>query len=184
MTKKSSSLTGLQSSWKSRCRRSKPVSDDTIREWLKRQKIRLRKIQKTKACGSSPDRDAQFQNIADQIAIPKAAGNPVFSVDTKAKEFLGKLFHKGRSWCSQAPVAFDQDFPSKADGVLIPQGIDDLLRNRGHINLGLSHDPREFACESLRWYWNRIGGVSATPTRIRSCYCSIAAVATRRASSS
>ena len=134
-----------------------PVSDDTIREWLKQQKIRLRKIQKTRAGGSTPDRDAQFQIIADQIGAYQTAGNPVFSVDTKAKEFLGQLFRKGRSWCSQAPVAFDHDFPSWAEGVLIPHGIYDLTRNRGHINLGLSHDTSEFACESLRWYWNRIG---------------------------
>jgi len=134
-----------------------PVSDDTIRQWLKQQRIRLRKIQKTKAGGSTPDRDTQFQNIADLIGTYKAAGNPVFSVDTKAKEFLGRLFRKGRSWCSQAPVAFDHDFPSWAEGVLIPHGIYDPVRNRGHINLGLSHDTSEFACESLRWYWNRIG---------------------------
>ena len=27
----------------------------------------------------------------------------------------------------------------------------------GHINVGLSHDTSQFACDSLRWYWNRIG---------------------------
>ena len=110
-----------------------PVSDDTIRQWLKQQKIRLRKIQKTRAGGSTPDRDAQFRNIANLIDTYKAAGDPVFSVDTKAKEFLGRLFRKGRSWCSQAPVAFDHDFPSWAEGVLIPHGIYDLARNRGHL---------------------------------------------------
>ena len=41
--------------------------------------------------------------------------------------------------------------------MLIPHGISDPLRNRGHINLGLLHDASEFACDSLRWYWNRIG---------------------------
>lgn len=134
-----------------------PASDDVIRSWMKQQGIRLRKIQKTKAGGSSPDRDAQFQNIGQLIDEYRSAGNPVLSVDTKAKEHLGQLFRKGRSWCSQAPVAFDHDFPSWADGVLIPHGIYDPARNRGHINLGLSHDTSEFACDSLRWYWNRIG---------------------------
>jgi len=41
--------------------------------------------------------------------------------------------------------------------VIIPHGIFDLLRNRGHINIGLSRDTTQFACDSLRWYWNRIG---------------------------
>ena len=134
-----------------------PVSDDAIRSWMKQQGIRLRAIQKTKAGGSSPDRDAQFENIARLIDEYRSAGNPYFSVDTKAKEFLGTLFRKGRSWCSRAPQAFDHDFPSWADGVLIPHGIYDPVRNRGHINLGLSRDTSEFARDSLLWYWNRIG---------------------------
>ncbi|MEZ6126003.1 MAG: ISAzo13 family transposase, partial [Planctomycetaceae bacterium] len=134
-----------------------PVSDDAIRKWLKQQGIRLRKIAKTRAGGTSPDRDAQFQNIARLIDDYQSAGNPFFSVDTKAKEFLGTLFRKGRSWCSRAPQAFDHDFPSWADGVLIPHGIYDPVRNRGHINLGLSRDTSEFARDSLLWYWNRIG---------------------------
>ena len=111
---------------------------------MKRHGIRLRKIQKTRAGGSSPDRDAQFQNIAALIDEYTSAGNPVLSVDTKAKEFLGSLFRKGRSWCSRAPVAFDHDFPSWADGVFIPHGIFDQVRNRGHINIGLSRDTSQF----------------------------------------
>lgn len=134
-----------------------PVSDDAIRGWLKCQRIRLRKIQKTRPGGESPDRNAQFENIASLIEQYTQAGNPFFSVDTKAKERLGCLFRKGRTWCSQPQVAFDHDFPSWAEGVLIPHGIYDPVRNCGHINLGLSRDTSEFACDSLRWYWNRIG---------------------------
>ena len=74
-----------------------------------------------------------------------------------AYEFLGQLFRKGRTRCSRAFRAFDHDFPSWADGVVIPHGIFDPIRNRGHINIGLSRDTSEFACDSLRWYWNRIG---------------------------
>lgn len=134
-----------------------PASDDLIRRWMDAQGLRLRKIQKTLAGGTSSDRDAQFRNIARLIEEYESAGNPYFSVDTKAKEFLGQLFRKGRVRCSRAFRAFDHDFPSWADGVLIPHGIFDPVRNRGHINLGLSHDTTQFACDSLKWYWNRIG---------------------------
>src|SRR6266851_3785496 len=75
----------------------------------------------------------------------------------KAKEHLGKLFRAGRVRSTQAFHAFDHDFPSWADGVLIPHGLYDRVRNRGHMNLGLSHDTSQFACDSFRWYWNRIG---------------------------
>lgn len=134
-----------------------PAGDDAIRQWMDEQNLRLRKILKVKAGGMSPHRDAQFQNIAQLIQEYQQARNPYFSVDTKAKEFQGELFRVGRVRCNQAFRAFDHDFPSWAEGVIIPHGIFDQARNRGHINIGLSHDTTEFACDSFQWYWNRIG---------------------------
>lgn len=134
-----------------------PIGDDAIRNWMDAENIRLRKIGKVIAGGQSPDRDAQFNHIAELTQQYRQAGNPYFSVDTKAKEFQGRLFRQGRVRCSQAFKAFDHDFPSWADGVIIPHGIYDPVRNRGHINIGLSRDTTEFACDSLKWYWNRIG---------------------------
>lgn len=52
---------------------------------------------------------------------------------------------------------FDHDYPSWADGVLVPHEIYDPRRNHGHLNLGLSHDTSGFACDSFRWFWRRIG---------------------------
>lgn len=134
-----------------------PVSPHVVRDWLEEEGLALHKIAKVLAGGQSPDRDAQFQRIATLKAEYLGAGNPVFSLDTKAKERLGQLYRKGRVWTQQAFQAFDHDFPSWATGVVIPHGIYDLARNRGHINVGLSHDTSQFACDSLRWYWNRIG---------------------------
>lgn len=134
-----------------------PVSDDLIRQWMDDRGLRLRKIRKVLAGGASPDREAQFENIARLIERYEFAGNPYFSIDTKAKEFLGQLFRKGRVRSNRAFEAFDHDFPSWADGVVIPHGIFDPIRNRGHINIGLSRDTTQFACDSFKWYWNRIG---------------------------
>ena len=134
-----------------------PASDDLIRRWMDEQNLRLRKIDKVIPGGHSEDRDAQFLNVASLIDSFKAAGNPVFSIDSKAKEHLGKLFRQGRVRCTAPFLAFDHDFPSLAEGVLIPHGIYDLVRNRGHVNLGLSRDTTQFACDSIQWYWNRIG---------------------------
>lgn len=136
-----------------------PVSHETIRGWLDDQGLRLRKIQKVLPGGSSPDRDAQFLRIAALSEEYETAGNPYFFIASKAKEHLGQLFREGRIRTSTAFRAFDHDFPSWAEGVIIPHGIYDRVRNRGHINIGLSHDTSEFACDSLRWYWNRIGKV-------------------------
>ena len=52
-------------------------------------------------------------------------------------------------------MTFDHDFPSLADGVVIPYGIYDLKYNHGYVVLGTSHDTSEFACECIRqWWWN------------------------------
>lgn len=134
-----------------------PAGDDLIRDWMQDQNLRLRKIRKVKAGGQSPDREAQFQQIAQLLQEYRQAGNPCFSLDSKAREFQGQLFRQGRVRCSRAFEAFDHDFPSWAEGVIIPHGIYDPVRNRGHLNLGLSHDTTQFACDSLKWYWNRIG---------------------------
>ena len=41
--------------------------------------------------------------------------------------------------------------------MLIPHGIYDPARNRGHINQGLSHDTSQFVGDNLKWYWNAEG---------------------------
>lgn len=134
-----------------------PVSVPVVRDWMEEQNLSRRQIEKVIEGGHNPDRDTQFRRIAELKSQYAAAGNPVFSIDTKAKEHLGQLFRKGRVWTQKAFHAFDHDFPSWATGVVIPHGIYDLARNKGHLNIGLSHDTSEFACESFRWYWNRIG---------------------------
>ena len=134
-----------------------PISPPVVRAWLQETGLSLRKIHKVLAGGASPDRDAQFHRIAALKAEYVGTGNPILSMDSKAKEHLGQLFREGRVWGQEAFRAFDHDFPSWATGVLIPHGIYDLARNRAHVNVGLSHDTSLFACDSLRWYWQRIG---------------------------
>jgi len=134
-----------------------PVSPPVVQDWLEGKGMARHTIEKVLEGGQSPDRDTQFKRIAELKAEYTAAGNPVFSMDTKAKEHLGQLFREGRVWTQEAFQAFDHDFPSWATGVIIPHSIYDLARNRGHINIGLDHDTSEFACDSFRWYWNRIG---------------------------
>jgi len=134
-----------------------PVGRDAIATWLDDAEIRHRQIAKQLSGGEHADRDAQFCRIGDLIGQYESAGNPWFSMDTKAKEHLGKLYRKGRVRCSDPFVAFDHDFPSWADGVVIPHGIYDRQANLGHINIGISHDTSQFACDSFQWFWNRIG---------------------------
>lgn len=134
-----------------------PLSPPVIKQWLDDHDIGKRKIVKVIPGGETPDRNDQFEYIAQLREIYGQGGNPVFSIDSKKKEHLGNLYRDGRVY-SQAPFeAFDHDFPSWADGRIITHGIFDLVRNHGHLNLGLSYDTAEFACDSFRWFWLRIG---------------------------
>jgi hypothetical protein len=101
-------------------------------------------------------RNEQFENIARLKAEYRASGNPIISMDTKKKEYLGNFYRDGRLY-TQCPLeVYDHDFTSFAEGIVIPHGIYDMLKNTGYINLGTSKDTSEFACDSLRnWWYNQ-----------------------------
>jgi len=128
-----------------------------VRRILGTLNYRLRKIAKVLPGKESLSRDEQFLRIAELKEDFLALGLPVISMDTKKKEFLGNLYRNGRVYTTEAIKAFDHDFPSWANGVIIPHGFYDLARNEGYLHLGLSHDTSEFACDSLRLYWEQDG---------------------------
>jgi hypothetical protein len=137
--------------------RRTPVSNDTVRSLLKAFGFSRRQAEKTKVMGTVEFRNEQFENIAWLQQQYFAAGNPVISMDTKKKEHLGELFRPGRVWANGPNAVFDHDFPSYAQGVVIPHGLYDVGRDEGHITLGVSHDTSQFACDSVRLWWRRHG---------------------------
>jgi hypothetical protein len=98
-------------------------------------------------------RNEQFENIARLKAEYVAAGNPVVSMDTKKKEYLGNFYRDGHLYTTKEIQVYDHDFNSLALGVVIPHGIYDMQRNTGYINLGTSRDTGEFACDCVRNWW-------------------------------
>jgi hypothetical protein len=116
-----------------------------------------RQTQKRDCLGEHPDRDAQFLRIADIKREHLDSSDPVLSIDTKKKELLGNFYRDGKLFTRQTLTAFDHDFPSFADGVVIPHGLYDLKINRGYLHLGTSRDTSEFACDCLEDWWVRFG---------------------------
>ena len=133
------------------------VSVTVVSQLLRRHRLGYRKARKTLPLGRHADRDKQFHIIAKHRAEFAASPDPIVSMDTKAKEFLGLLFRKGRLYTQEAKRALDHDFPSAAWGVIYPHGFYDVKRNVGHLNLGLSHDTSRFACDSLAQWWEQQG---------------------------
>jgi hypothetical protein len=129
-----------------------PVSTATVKGLLGELGFSRRKAQKRQAMGQDPQRDEQFERIAHLKDEYLGSGDPVISMDSKKKELVGNFFRPGSGYGNAVVETFDHDFPSLADGRVIPHGLYDLRRNVGHITLGLSHDTSEFACESF-WRW-------------------------------
>jgi hypothetical protein len=139
-----------------------PVGTDTVRGLLGEFGFHKRKAAKSKVMGEVPFRNEQFENIAQLKQQYLDSPNPIISMDTKKKELLGEFFRAGQSWSDGANAVFDHDFPSYADGKIIPHGLYDIKRNIGHITLGTSRDTSQFACDSFRLWWRR-HGVRAYP---------------------
>ena len=137
--------------------RGTPASPAVVRDLLEEHGLGLRQIEKTVPGGDDPDRDEQFEHIRELEEVFREENNPIFCMDTKKKEHLGRFAREGRVWTTQPQQAFDHDFPSWADGVIIPHGIYDPLWNHGHLNIGLSHDTSECACDSLIQFWKQWG---------------------------
>jgi transposase len=129
------------------------VSRNIVRKLLKKHDYVKRKALKKKAAGGHVNRNAQFERIKTLRKDYEVAGNPIISVDTKKKELLGNLYREGRLYTRETLEVSDHDFPSLADGVVIPHGIYDVVRNEAMVNIGTSRDTGEFACDSLGHWW-------------------------------
>ena len=134
-----------------------PVSPTTVRRLLRAFGFSRRRPEKRKTMGRSPHRDQQFQIIAALKSEYLASANPIISMDTKKKEFLGEFSRPGTAYGNQSHRVWDHDFNSFATGKVIPHGLYDLKRNRGHLTFGTSHDTSQFACASFLLWWRRHG---------------------------
>jgi hypothetical protein len=134
------------------------ISKFVVYQLLKKHHYRRRKAQKkTSLKQEIKHRDEQFKNIARLKAEFRATGNPIVSMDTKKKEYLGNFYREGQLYTLEQLHTYDHDFHSYAQGVIIPHSLYDLHLNVGYIQLGTSHDTGEFACDSFRLWWTTYG---------------------------
>jgi hypothetical protein len=119
----------------------------------------LQANRKTREGSHHPDRNAQFEYIAAEVAAFQARALPVISVDTKKKELIGEFKNTGREWCRQGhPTRVRvHDFADKKLGKAIPYGIYDLTANLGWVSVGIDHDTAAFAVATIRRWWQNLG---------------------------
>jgi hypothetical protein len=116
-------------------------------------------LRKTREGSSHPDRDAQFQHLNRQCQEFQQRGQPVISVDSKKKETVGRYKNGGQEWQPKGkPEEVNtHDFPNPKVGKVTPHGVYDIGRNQGWVSVGIDHDTAEFAVDSIRHWWKRMG---------------------------
>jgi len=107
----------------------------------------------------NPDRDAQFHYINNLVKKFLKQKNPVISVDGKKKELIGNYKNNGREWSKKGePVkVLSHDFPDPKMPKAVPYGVYNIGENNGWVNIGIDADTAEFAVESIRQWWRKMG---------------------------
>lgn len=135
------------------------VSHVVVGNILKANKFSLQANRKTDEGSSHIDRDKQFNHIHNKVKEFQEANNPVISIDAKKKELIGNFKNNGQEWHSKDnPTEVKvYDFLSDANGKITPYGIYDITNNLGWVNVGINKDTAEFAVQSIRNWWNKMG---------------------------
>ncbi len=135
------------------------VSPRTVASLLREDGYSLQANRKTREGGQHPDRNAQFEFLNAQVKRLLKRGQPAISVDTKKKELVGDFKNAGRQWRPQGQPEEVRvhDFQDKTLGKVVPYGVYDILNNQGWVSVGIDHDTAEFATNSIRRWWIKMG---------------------------
>lgn len=153
-------------------------SHTSIKNILRRLNYSLQKNQKYDQVGKAhPMRNMQFCHISAKKHEYISNGDPVISIDTKAKEKLGDFIRSGTEYRRKRDPkrVLDHDFAFsyreiypkgnndlsesmlKKKAVVIPYGIYCLNNNTGYTVIGIDHDTSEFAADAIALWWKNQG---------------------------
>jgi len=140
-------------------RKRHPVGVNTVAGLLRQAGYSLQANRKTREGARHPDRDAQFKHINAQVRRFQNQDQPAISVDTKKKELIGDFKNAGREWrpSGEPEEVRVHDFLDKNLGKAIPYGVYDMIHNQGWVSVGIDHDTAQFAVNSIRRWWKRMG---------------------------
>jgi len=138
---------------------SHDVSPSTVGRILKSQGYSLQSNRKEHEGGGHVDRNGQFEFINAKAKRFLSEGKAVVSVDTKKKENIGNYKNQGREYHMKkdAPKVKVYDFIDKRLGKVAPYGVYDIGQNKGWVSVGTSSDTAQFAVNSIRAWWYRLG---------------------------
>ena len=133
------------------------ISVNIVKKLLKKHGYVKRKALKKKATGQNKDRNQQFEIIIKKKLEYENNNNPIISIDAKKKESIGNLYKEGYLETTETVEVFDHDYAYLADAKASLYSIYDLKKNEAFVNINTSCDTSDFACDSIRLWWNTIG---------------------------
>jgi hypothetical protein len=135
------------------------IGPRTVASLLHQAGYSLQANRKTREGVAHPDRNAQFEYINALVKRFLNRGQPAISVDTKKKEIVGDFKNAGREWrpLGRPENVRVHDFKDEALGKVVPYGVYDILNNQGWVSVGIDHDTAEFATNSIRRWWRKMG---------------------------
>jgi hypothetical protein len=98
------------------------VSPNTVARLLHDMGYTLRVNQKQISTSSSPNRNLQFQYLAELRDRFQRRHLPIVSVESKKRELVGNFKNPGCRWESAPRRVYDHDFRTDSIGVAIPYG--------------------------------------------------------------
>ena len=152
-------------------------SHSSIKKLIRLNGYSLQKNQKFDQVGKKhPLRDEQYQHIQELKKTFLDAGDPVISIDTKAKEKLGDFIRPGKEYrkTHDPRRVLDHDFAFKFNeiepnnplipqslmnhkAIVIPYGVYCVNNNEGFVTLGIDADTSEFAANAITAWWENKG---------------------------
>jgi hypothetical protein len=133
------------------------ISRNCVRKLLKAHNFVKRKMLGKIRCGDFEDRSQQFDIIRAKMEQFKNSANPILSMDTKKKEYIGRFYRTGKVYCTQAIEVYDHTQDSLIEGILIPHGLYDMKTQKAYITIGTSHETAGFLCDSIESWWLQYG---------------------------
>jgi hypothetical protein len=135
------------------------IGDRKVADLLHELNYSLQSNRKSREITSDPDRNAQFEYINNLTELFLSRGQPVISVDAKKRELIGDFKNTGKEWHPKGrPERVRMyDFKDEQLGHGVPYGVYDIAANRGWVAVGIDGNTAEFACETIRQWWKRMG---------------------------
>ncbi len=134
------------------------LTPPTLSRLLKKLGYSLQSNSKRLEGKQHPDRNAQFEHIAESVRRQHEKGDPAISVDTKKKELVGQYKNAGKELrpTSDPEPTNVHDFIGE-QGKAAPYGVYDIGKNEAWVSIGISSDTSEFAVATVRTWWHEMG---------------------------